>query len=779
MTTKDFKNKLTASISSAALLTGAQYLELAEVFDSYYERTSKMNFGVSSKTQQQFSQLSHWEKLFVENFYGKNGNDIVLERPTDKETRYNKVRQDVESELKRLYALADSKEYFEISTEDNKFLEREYESEIKALESRGQATDAEMFKDNKGAALKELAEKFGETQQAEYEHIVNFIKSTNFEPAFKVLMLRETLLQTYKQITENDETKTIIEKRIPHKTLSGHMTLNQDVLSTIYNNVDKYSNFANLYFAGIAISNKTTSISSEITLDGVDTFGKGKWLKFEGKKSNSQKYIENAKRLSALVQNTPWCTKQLASSQLEDGDFFVFVDNEGNPHIAVKMHGNEIDEVRGIKNGNAQELEDDYREVAVEFLTKNKNIVHGKEWLEKEKWNERLIAWKNGIENNEEFSDKDIDLLLDDAYSFRDYRAHFDQNSNKKKLLEVLPKLSKQFARRFGCKENEIVLDANATSEEFSQARLILSDANFSDSTQIQAMKIGGYANFYNSPITNLGNLQSIGGDASFRDSQITNIGNLQNIGGLANFSFSQITNLGNLQSIGGDAYFNNSQITSLGNLQSIGGGADFSDSQITSLGNLQSIGGGADFSDSQITDLGNLQSIGGNTSFRDSQITDLDNLHSIGGDADFRYSHISDLGKLQSIGRDAYFYSSPITDLGKLQSIGRDAYFYNSPITDLGNLQSIGGDTSFRDSKITNLGKLQTIGGEADFRNSKITDFGQLREIRGQVSFGDNESGLILASKFDREFIRDEKTGVYYRKREFILDASKDGGRI
>ena len=50
-----------------------------------------------------------------------------------------------------------------------------------------------------------------------------------------------------------------------------------------------------------------------------------------------------------------------------------------------------------------------------------------------------------------------------------------------------------------------------------------------------------------------------------------------------------------------GDANFRNSQITDLGQLQSIGGYADFGDSQITDLGQLQSIGGGANFSDSQI----------------------------------------------------------------------------------------------------------------------------------------------------------------------------------
>ena len=31
----------------------------------------------------------------------------------------------------------------------------------------------------------------------------------------------------------------------------------------------------------------------------------------------------------------------------------VFVDTEAKPHIAVKMSGEKIDEVRGLQNGNA------------------------------------------------------------------------------------------------------------------------------------------------------------------------------------------------------------------------------------------------------------------------------------------------------------------------------------------------------------------------------------------------------------------------------------------
>ena len=78
------------------------------------------------------------------------------------------------------------------------------------------------------------------------------------------------------------------------------------------------------------------------------------------------------------------------------------------------MNGNTVDEVRGILNGNAQELEPNYRPVAIEFLTKNKNIKNGDKWLKKEEWNNRLLNWNSKIQNNT-ITEGDVPLLLRDV----------------------------------------------------------------------------------------------------------------------------------------------------------------------------------------------------------------------------------------------------------------------------------------------------------------------------------------------------------------------------
>ena len=373
------------------------------------EKLAKLSLSMSAQIKQQYSNLSRWEKLFVANFYESEKQS----KPSGKD-KYEKVRRDINFELEKLYLLAEDEDYFKIDPTNNPELDRELEGEINALIRRGEEELVRFYKSNPRLAKNEMAKKISASHRAEYKHIVDFIKSTSYEPAFKALMLLETLNRTYKKIEKDGDDKTIINKRIKHKSLVGHMTLNEEVLKVIYNELDNYSNFANLYFAGVAISNKVTSQKSKVNINGLNTFGMGKWLKFEGKTTNKETYIKNAQDLSALVQNTPWCTKSLASSQLEQGDFFVFVDNGNNPHIAVKMNGNTVDEVRGILNGNAQELEPNYRPVAIEFLTKNKNIKNGDKWLKKEEWNNRLLNWNSKIQNNT-ITEGDVPLLLRDV----------------------------------------------------------------------------------------------------------------------------------------------------------------------------------------------------------------------------------------------------------------------------------------------------------------------------------------------------------------------------
>ncbi len=727
--------------------------------------------------------ISKWEKIFASNYY-KNKNYDGNTPAFSSNNKEQVIKEDIKKELNKLYNL--DKDTFKISL-DSQSLIREYESELKALEQRGEKDKVNYIRNNKINTLKELSNIYSEKLYEEYKHIVDFIKNANYEDAFKALMLRETLLKVYKK----DDTKVIVKQRKLNETIEGHMLLNEKVLNVIYNNLDTYENFKELYYAGVAEFNNVVRETSEITLKNVNTYGMGKWIKFDGRASDSKNYAENVLKLKTLVQDTPWCTKTLASSQLEQGDFYVFIDNDNKPHIAVKMNGNEIDEVRGIKNGNAQELEEEYRDVAISFLENNKDIKNGGSWLDKEEWNKRLIRYSKEIEDGTFNSEETPKLIEDLLHS--DYRSHFNTNSNLEELKK-LPKIKKYLAEYYNCTEEEICVGDYIPKEETRCPYKIilgnLGNADFANSkiTDLGKLQsIGGDANFASSKITDLGKLQSIGGSASFRYSNVTNLGELQNIEGSAHFEYSKITNLGKLQVIGKSAYFKDSEVTDLGELRSIGDRAIFGNSKVTNLGKLQSIGDDAKFENSNIVDLGNLKSIGGSADFRNSNVTNLGELRSIGGHVLFSYSKLTNLGKLQSIGGSVEFNDSKITNLGKLQtiggcaffndsevidlgelrSIGQSAYFRNSDVINLGKLQKIGSDACFEYSKITDLGNLQIIGKSAAFNYSEVTDLGELRSIGGSVIFGNSKiTNLGNVEHIGGMILTDESNG--YLKEEY-----------
>ena len=184
--------------------------------------------------------ISKWEKIFASNYYkNKNYDGIMPVFPSNNKEQV--IKEDIEKELNKLYNL--DKDTFKISL-DSQSLIREYESELKALEQRGVKDEANYIRDNKIKALEELSNIYSEKLYEEYKHIVDFIKNANYEDAFKALMLRETLLKVYKK----DDTKVIVKQRKLNETIEGHMLLNEKVLNVIYNNLDTYENFKELYY---------------------------------------------------------------------------------------------------------------------------------------------------------------------------------------------------------------------------------------------------------------------------------------------------------------------------------------------------------------------------------------------------------------------------------------------------------------------------------------------------------------------------------------------------
>lgn len=559
-----------------------------------------LNLTVSTRIKEKFVELTKWEKIFVMNYYNK-GNVM----PDNKNSKYSEVRADIVKALNDLYLMAENIENFSIDPNSKEVI-REYEAEIRSLVSRGNLKDAYYLKTHRESALKEMARKYTKTLYLEYCFIVDLLKKTNYEPAFKYLMLNETLTKTYRQQKIDEDINNLVGRREINSTIKSHMNFNEIVLGVIYNNLEDYSNFANLYFAGLSILNKNIYEENNVTLDGVDTFGKGNWIRFEGKKNSPTSYIKNAQILASMVQDSPWCTKQQASLHLEEGDFYLFVDNDNKPRIGVKLIGDRIDEVRGVKNGNAQELEEEYRDVAIEFLLRNKDIKFGREWLEKEEWNKRLVEYCKKIDSSK-LSKQELNSLIYDLTEVFDYKAHYAQCGNRLELLSKIKKLRKVkrlLAKKYDCRPSEIFI-GNVTCRDVLKGKfpykVVLGNLDF---------------NGYLGPRIDFSKLEVVLGNCDFSNSNVDNLDNLKIIGGSGSFSHVRIDKIDNLIRIGEIGEFFSANIGSMEKLEEIGGTASMFYAKIGRIPNLKIIGEDAHFEHSNIGDLSSLEFIYGNAFF-------------------------------------------------------------------------------------------------------------------------------------------------------------------
>jgi len=634
------------------------------------------------------------------------------------------IQDKIKESLDKLIKNSDSY----IMSEDSKAVDGAIQYEINTLINDG-ASEAMVENAKKafeqGAMRESFIDSYKKAQKETLEQWKSYLSQSDYSDSFKYLMLDAVL-------TNNYDFKTNKYTKRTNKTIRNFTPFDAGTLAALYANNSK-SLLKD--YVEIQAENASNIIESSSFVSTKE----GEWIKFDGGKSVSPEIrLENANKLSQIVQNTYWCTKTNANSQLKDGDFYVYATKDSNgeyeSRIAVRMEGDKVGEVRGNASSK-QDLEADMMPVADKFLKENIPNGSGQKWLNSIEYNTKvkeLTEKIEGVKINEELLKEYFDIIKD-ADKFK---VDYGENGLVTKLKNVFDGAEFNFPVARNLRE--------------LRPNTFLFIGNFIPISQVKSnifpKYITGNANFWSSNVTDLGNLTSIEGNADFVD--------------------SQITDLGSLQSIGGGVYFGYSKITDLGSLNSIGGDANFVDSQVADLGNLKSIGGRGNFKDSKVTDLGNLTSIGGNADFKDSKVADLGNLTSIGGNADFKDSKVADLGSLQSIGGRAYFGGSKITDLGDLQSIGGFANFSDSQITDLGGLKSIGGYANFVDSKVADLGDLQSIGRRAYFGGSKITDLGSLKSIGGIASFGNN-------IKLEEEW-NNRKSKTQTRQQKTISDVAR-----
>ena len=484
---------------------------------------------------------------------------------------------------------------------------------------------------------------------------------------------------------KDDNIPPVLNKGVLADTVS-------DTEKMLTNNPKAQLNFSKMY------KNKLRSFYMEDTKTGET---ETKWIIIPSKKNDPENFEANVEKLKTLSHKN-WCTKSFnAEPYLAEGDFHVYLEN-GQPKLGVRFEDEEIVEIQGEKNDTNIPVK--YLELVKKY-NKDNNFILSEDAKDQvfdaEKMKKQINAIKKDLGDS-------INLnTIEDAEKVLNYLGlEAKRDENKDGLI-----ISEYKQINYDLTFTDLDIDEN---KFFNYITEINGYADFFD-TQVTNLnrleKIKGNACFTNSQVKSLGNLKIIEGSAIFKESIITTLENLIEIGEEADFSYSKIQDLGSLEKIGSCATFSNSKIINLGNLKVIGDNADFSGSLIEDLSKLEKIEGDAYFQFSKLKSLGNLKKIGGNAYFNGAEIDNLGKLNEIEGDAYFQFSKLKSLSNLKRIGGKAVFYGSKIINLGKLKVIGDDADFYNSKVNDLGNLEEIGGNANFRKSKIKNLGKIKKYG--------------------------------------------------------------------
>ncbi len=311
---------------------------------------------------------------------------------------------------------------------------------------------------------KNYAEIFSKFHFTDYTMFVKLLEESHYPMSFKTLMLNEFLTQTYKQNYVDGKLVNECHKRNLRKSLRGIMQLDNYALDYIFANADKYDNFKNLYFDSLRHSkaeivkfqttlyNKTKNTRvarndvNNMDILSPETFNKGKWIKFSQNKKDPENFEQTAQNLSTLFKGTISCLDHNAWFYLTTDPVYVFVDNQNNPKLVVAGDNKKIFEFHGM--GENQTIEQEYFEVAKDFLKKNSRVPQADLFLKVVEANEKLFKFNKQIENGtfKERQMKDFSDTLDfvDKTHLNDAEG---KNAYVKKTISLLPKIEPMVTR--------------------------------------------------------------------------------------------------------------------------------------------------------------------------------------------------------------------------------------------------------------------------------------------------------------------------------------------
>ena len=434
------------------------------------------------------------------------------------------IEAKIEQEFKKLLENTDSY----LLSKDSPAITAAIKYEIETLENEGASIERiERAKSalNEGSPMRaNFIENYINAQKETIGQWKSYLSQSEYDVSFKYLILDAVLTNNY-DFKEGKYTKRT------DKTIRNFTSFDAGSLASIYDSDSKA--ILKDYVEVQANNMKNIVDASEIV-----STKEGKWVKFNGGR-NAKDLEYSANQLSQLVQNTYWCTKTNALSQLREGDFYVYVTEDGKgdfvSRIAVRMNGDKVGEVRGNASSK-QDLEPDMLPVADKFLRNTIPNDSGKKWLDSIEYNSKVKSFTEKVQTKELGREdiKEYISLISDSGKFS---VDYGENGLVTKLKEKFK--TADFSVSVARNQGELTTNT------------VLFIGDFIPSAELSVNKFP----------------EIVSGGAFFEASGTTSLGNLETIGGFADFRNSQLKSLGNLKSIGGDAYFNESKITSLGNL--------------------------------------------------------------------------------------------------------------------------------------------------------------------------------------------------------------------
>jgi hypothetical protein len=685
-----------------------------------------------------------------------------------------------------------------VITQDSPGITRAIEAEIATLEEQGAPSNiVERAKRNldSESSRNEYIQQYQGAQIETLNQWTSYLSQSDYDPAFKLMMLDAVVTNNY-----DSNTKKYIKR--DSKTIRNITPFDAGTLAQLY---------------GMTDSKELLKTYVEIQADNAENIVKanemkstkdGKWLKFNGgKETPAEERAANATALSQLVQDTPWCTKTNASSQLNGGDFYVYAtkatDGRYIPRVAVRMEKDRVGELRGVASSK-QDLEPDMLPVAEKFLREEIPNDSGKKWLDSVEYGKRVKAYTEELRGRK--------VTMDDFKKYGEikadetkYSVDYGKNGFVERLEEVIRTkvvvndLSPDLAGRVAISPSSVNKDTRIL---FGDVRN-LDERNMSDYVGLEMImgdarwesKIGNFPpnlKTITGKVTlidradSIGNIEVIGGELELRTDYIKTLGNLKSAGYIdVDKAFASLEDLGNLEEINvmyGSKFLMPKNMTSLGKIKRVNGSISLDVySKLESFGDLEYISKGLLINSDKIKSLGKIKTVGGRLRVEgSSQITSLGSVEYVGGMLDIDQSNIKDIPNLKYVDKSALFPYG-IKSIAGIY-FGEEISYYNgtkgpsvkkvnghlsvwsgkaNELTDLGDVEEV--TRGLTVSGASSLGNIKIVGGDLSITNRGdgrgVTSIEKLEQVGRNViiysavkinSFGSLKSigGNITASK-------------------------------